>query len=160
MNRHLLALLLVLVMCVFCACGKSTNIPGVEPEPEDWGDAPVEDVKNHNTDAFGATTGDTDMSAVDIDAEDAQNSEIPSTSEATIPGATEETEATAVPLTDYEWYHSLSGEEQEAYMDSFESVAAFFDWYNAAKAEYDALHPEIEIDDNVIDLGDLVGGNG
>lgn len=60
-------------------------------------------------------------------------------------------------ITDYEAYHNMSGEEQKAFIDSFESIEAFFVWYNAAKAEYEAQNPGIDVGDGEIDLG---GGNG
>lgn len=66
-----------------------------------------------------------------------------------IPGATQE-------LTEYEKYNAMSGEEQMAFMQSM-GVEKFFAWYDKAKAEYEALHPDIEIGDGIIDAGDLVG---
>ena len=54
----------------------------------------------------------------------------------------------------------MSGAEQQEYMMSFSSIEAFFEWFNAAKAKYDAEHPSIEIGgDGSIDLGDIIGGN-
>lgn len=66
-----------------------------------------------------------------------------------IPGATQE-------LTEYEKYNAMSGEEQMAFMQSM-GIEKFFAWYDKAKAEYEAAHPEIEIGDGVIDAGQLVG---
>ena len=60
-------------------------------------------------------------------------------------------------LTDYERYNTMSGEEQMAFIESFGSIEAFVEWYNAAKAEYEAANPDIEIGDGIIDAGDLVG---
>lgn len=62
-------------------------------------------------------------------------------------------------LTEYEWYEALSPEEQVAYYETFESMEAFVKWYNAAKAEYDRLHPPIEGGDGEVDLGEITGGN-
>lgn len=65
-------------------------------------------------------------------------------------------------LTDYtyEEYTAMSGEEQQEFFNSFDSPADFFEWYNAAKAEYEASQEKIEIgDDGSIDLGDLINGN-
>ncbi len=60
----------------------------------------------------------------------------------------------------YEEYMAMSGAEQQEYMMSFSSIEAFFEWFNAAKAKYDAEHPSIEIGgDGSIDLGDIIGGN-
>ena len=60
----------------------------------------------------------------------------------------------------YEQYQDMSAGDQRAYMDSFSSIEAFFDWYNAAKEKYEAEHPAIEVGDEPIDLGQVVGGNG
>ena len=59
-------------------------------------------------------------------------------------------------VTAYEWYLSLSGPEQQAFFASFANPAEFFAWLNNAKAEYEALHPDVEIGDGNVDLG---GGN-
>ena len=56
-------------------------------------------------------------------------------------------------LTDFEKYHSMSGQEQQAFINSFESIEDFFTWYNAAKAEYEAQNPGINVGDGDIDLG-------
>ena len=57
--------------------------------------------------------------------------------------------------TAFERYEAMSADEQRAYMMSFENMEDFFDWYNKAKAEYDALHPDIEISDGKVDIGQL-----
>ena len=59
----------------------------------------------------------------------------------------------------YDKYMSMSAKEQSDYMNSFESVDAFFAWYNAAKAEHDAQNPDIEVGDGSFDLGELEGNN-
>lgn len=82
----------------------------------------------------------------------------------TTPPATdkeEEPDVTTPPTTDetvtsYEWYHAMSGAEQKAFIESFDSIEDFFAWYNRAKAEYEAQNPDIEVGDGNVDLG---GGN-
>ena len=60
----------------------------------------------------------------------------------------------------YEEYIAMSGEEQQAFLERFDSMALFFAWLNAAKAEYDENQNDIEIGgDGSIDLGEIVGGN-
>ena len=60
----------------------------------------------------------------------------------------------------YEKYSAMSGAEQQAYFNTFKDPAKFFEWYNAAKAEYEQNQNRIEIDGNgSIDLGDLIGKN-
>lgn len=54
----------------------------------------------------------------------------------------------------YERYVNMSGEEQAAYIQTFDSVPVFFDWLNTAKEAYETLHPDIEVgEDGSVDLG-------
>ena len=54
--------------------------------------------------------------------------------------------------TEYERYTAMSGEEQQAFVDSFGSMEAFFEWYNTAKEEYEASKKDVEISgDEIID---------
>ena len=55
----------------------------------------------------------------------------------------------------YEEYNALSGEEQEAYFNTFPSVESFFEWYNAAREEYEKNNTAIEIGDGTIDIGNF-----
>ena len=58
----------------------------------------------------------------------------------------------------YEKYSAMSGADQQAYFNTFKDPMAFFEWYNAAKAEYEASQDRIEIGaGGTIDLGDLIG---
>ena len=59
----------------------------------------------------------------------------------------------------YESYIAMSGEQQQAFIDQFASVAEFVNWYNAAKAEYDAAHPDIEIGGDTVIDGSQLGKN-
>ena len=62
--------------------------------------------------------------------------------------------------TEYEKYLAMSGDEQQAFFESFGDPAAFFAWLNNARAEYEALYPGIEIGEGEIDLNDyIVSGN-
>lgn len=58
--------------------------------------------------------------------------------------------------TAYEDYINMTGEQQLAFMQSFDSMEAFFAWLNAAKAEYEAQNPGTDVGDGNIDLS---GGN-
>ena len=53
-------------------------------------------------------------------------------------------------LSEYEKYLMMSGDEQAKYVESFESIDAFFDWYKAAKKEYESGNKNIEIGSNMI----------
>lgn len=59
--------------------------------------------------------------------------------------------------TEYERFHAMSPAEQQAFMESFESIDAFFAWYENAKAEHDAAKPPIDVGDGNIDLDDVIG---
>ena len=76
------------------------------------------------------------------------------TTETTVPNV-------SVPPADkmtYVAYNAMSADEQLAFINSFESIDAFFVWYNAAKEEYN--NNLIEIDGSTpIDLGEIVGSN-
>ena len=82
----------------------------------------------------------------------------PVVDDATIPNLPEGVTAPASDEVTYEIYQAMTGEEQMVFMDSFESMDAFFAWYNAAKEEYEAK--QIEIDGTApIDMSEIVGGN-
>ena len=58
----------------------------------------------------------------------------------------------------YVEYNALSGEDQEAYFNTFDNIEDFVAWYNAAKQEYESSVTQIEIgDDGAVDLEDLLG---
>lgn len=158
MNKRYVCLLLAALMLLTLAACKTEEaapaasttetVPGAIAIPEEFlnettATSPEETLAEENTEAT----------------EDTAETE---PEEETTAATEEATEAPtdAAKLTEFEWYNALSGEEQMAYMESFDSMAAFFDWYNAAKAEYEQLHPSIEIGNGEIDIGDLIGGNG
>ena len=113
---------------------------------EDFDDLAVEETQPHETES---------TEVKDPESEEDENrveSTVPSVpDEESVQDATESTTPAAAELTEYEKYHALSGAEQKAFVDSFASMEAFFEWYNAARAEYedqDAVIPE----DGVIKL--------
>lgn len=73
----------------------------------------------------------------------------------------ETTPSPAIPVGSltYTEFWDLTPEQQQAYQASFESLDAFFQWYNAAVEQHEAENPPIVIGpDGVVDL-DKVGGN-
>ena len=57
----------------------------------------------------------------------------------------------------YEEYNNMTVDEQKAHFESFEDMAAFFEWYNNAKAEHEVKNPAIEIGgDGTIDLNEIM----
>lgn len=183
MNRRIFTLLLAIAMILaFAACKKNDmpqqTVPGVVHTP-DVNDGDLEHTPKETTSAETETAAETEVSeeteATEETTEDTKATEAtepeatkpeetkPNT-ETTAPSTEPEEEVTvpSVPaeMTKFEWYNSLTGEEQMAFMQSFASVPDFFDWYNNAKAEHEELHPDIEIGDGVVDLGGILGGNG
>ena len=59
--------------------------------------------------------------------------------------------------TEYEKYMDMSGEEQQKVFESYENPQDFFEWYNAAKAEYDEQNQAIIVDGGSINLEDYIG---
>ena len=54
---------------------------------------------------------------------------------------------------DYATFKAMSAAEQRAFQESFSSLDAFFEWYNAAKEAYDKENPPIEVGgDGVVTL--------
>lgn len=131
-----------------------------ENKPTEGTTAPAGD-KNEETQGTTAGTTGKDESPETTTPPSTDKEEEP---DETTPPATdkeEEPDVTTPPTTDetvtsYEWYHAMSGAEQKAFIESFDSIEDFFAWYNSAKAEYEALHPDVEIGDGNVDLG---GGN-
>lgn len=69
------------------------------------------------------------------------------------PSATPEAEE----KTEYEKYIELSGAEQQKIFESYTNPQDFFDWYNAAKKEYDDKNQAIIVDGGSINLEDYIG---
>lgn len=69
------------------------------------------------------------------------------------PSATPEVEE----KTEYEKYIELSGAEQQKIFESYTNPQDFFDWYNAAKKEYDDKNQAIIVDGGSINLEDYIG---
>ena len=80
----------------------------------------------------------------------------PSEPAETQPAATEPVEVPEGEI-DYETFTAMTPTQQRVYMESFESLDAFFEWYNAAKEAYEQAHPPIDVGDGVIDMEDIIG---
>lgn len=61
--------------------------------------------------------------------------------------------------TEYEKYIDLSGAEQQKIFESYENPQDFFDWYNAAKKEYDDKNQAIIVGDGSINLEDYINNS-
>lgn len=175
MNKKIVILLMVVVLIsTLIGCGKKPEEPEtVATESTEIVETMVEETEVYVPGAAKnilseedfeevTTTEETQPSnAAATEATDPESKEEDKQAEATDPsspseeGIQETTEATTPvteELTEYEKYHAMSGAEQKAFTDSFGSMEAFFEWYNAARAEYEGKNAEIP-EDGVIELG-------
>lgn len=84
----------------------------------------------------------------------------PQPTQPTQPAPTETQPAPTEPQEmDYAAYHAMSPAQQQAYMESFESMEAFFVWYENAKQEYEAANPPIDVGNGSIDMNEILNGN-
>lgn len=90
-------------------------------------------------------------------AEEAEKETEPS--QPTEPENQETTPPASSTQSDYEIFQAMTPSEQQAYMESFESIDAFFDWYDQAKSEHEAANPSIDVGNGNIDLDEIIGGN-
>ena len=63
-------------------------------------------------------------------------------------------------VAEFEWFQNLSPSEQQKYMESFDSIDAFFTWYNAAREAYEKDNQVIEVDGGAIDIGAIIESKG
>lgn len=170
MNKKLMSFILVIVMLLsLCACkNKATEAESTTEAAKSEETVPAETI---------LVTEPTETLA-DIDRDDVVRETEPEVNKAIIITGEEETtneneeDSTegnevlmeTVPVeeigtvvaekTEYEKLMEMSGEEQQEFMESFESLDAFFAWLETAKAEYEAKNPGIEIGgDGIVVVG-------
>ena len=88
-----------------------------------------------------------------------QNTTAPTTEgeQATEP-TTPPSDDTAKLSAEYEAFCAMTGAEKKAYQNSFETIDAFFEWYDAAMEAYNKEHPPTEIgSDGTINMDGLTG---
>ena len=171
MNKKIIALLLAAVMLfVVTACAKNEAAPETT-EAEKYTDettVPTESIGGvvYNPDGNDGSIGDDGIMPTEDPENKPNETQSASESEDNATSATEPVKEETFPtkpveeMTEYEKYMNMSGEEQMAYYNTFESVDAFMEWFNAAKAEHDEKNAGIDIGDGIIDAEDLIGGNG
>ena len=177
MYKRMLVIMLVVSVMILSGCNKSSDVQDVRTEPHEESLSAVVDVEVEqrpegtveSTESVVATPTITEGSDNPAETTSQQVNEtdasepLPEGTVTTLPVETEpvqkETINTVPPTisgaSDYEWYNSLSGDAQMAFFQEFESIEDFVAWYNAAKDEYDRLHPPIEVGSGKIDLGEL-----
>ena len=167
MNKLLILLVALLVAVALCACGSSGDAtqPNADPtennvttQPNATGNAVTEPTSGTEVTDPEATTGDVENTQPDA-------TEPSATEEPTEPTATTTptepqvettepvaTEPTTQKVTYEDYYYKFTAEEQLAFINSFESIEAFFEWNTAAKEEYENNMKPINPDGS-IDLG-------
>lgn len=85
-------------------------------------------------------------------------SQVPTDSSGNTPAVTEApSELPAPGDMDFGTFKTMAPSRQRAYQESFESIDAFYDWYEAAQEAYDKEHTPIEIVDGIVDMSEFVG---
>ena len=173
MNARLLFAVLMTVLVLFMAACHSNEVSVAEPTEESMlpgivgVETPVENPYENGQQESAATdaTEPEQPSEAETTPEETVEEPTEPAMEPTEPSAeptegeeevTEPTESGNSGITSYEAYLNMTGDQQRAFMESFDSIEAFFVWLNAAKAEYEAQNPGADIGDGSIDLG---GGN-
>ena len=162
------AAVLALAM-LLTACGKKPETDTAPTLPDEQGGAMADSVFQENTPSAGT---DTQPAAP---TEDRQTTTAPTGEQTdptkptggetkptqpdkkpdpTTPGDSEQVDVDAV---DYAQFQNMTGAEQQAFAEAFETPDAFFKWLNEKKAAYEKENPSIEIDGSgVIDMEDLL----
>lgn len=147
MNRKMFILFVVLSLACLTSCGKN-KVKTTEAEMNSTTTV-LETTEAYEYGVGENPFGDAWEQTETVDADQATDS---NTNVLPTP-----TRPAGAPMTEYEKYQSMSAEEQMEYMNSFESVDAFFAWYNSAKEEYEAQIPVIEVGDGPIDMSEFFG---
>lgn len=130
------------------------NVPDAPADSvQDETNAPADPTQGEATEP--EATEDPVVTGPTLDMEDPENngsSDVPNLPENTGKPAPEKSGVT------YLDYHSMSADQQKAFINSFGSYDAFFEWHDAAKKAYeDSL---IELDGTTpVDMEDITGGN-
>lgn len=178
MNKkvRIIALLLVLLLA-FSACGKkdetpapvatpeSTLMPTAEPTevPGDVGTEDLDDLEPLEESPVPASSSAKPEVYAPVPTENEESSASTAQPEPSTPVIPEmedvpaqviepETVGHAPNSTEYENYLNMSGAEQVAFIESFDSPADFASWFNAAQADYEAVSNPIEVTTGVIDF--------
>lgn len=171
----------ILLMLLITACGNKSGtniettvatqvveeitIPVTTEEPDLFQDLDEYDIDVEMTDSYVDSTtesGETNLEMTEPSAEMQPVESIPvreteSDAEGEKQNSTQSVNSNAN-VIEYERYMAMSGAEQIAYMESFGSVEAFFEWLNKAKDEYEAANPIIPIEGDEINIKDGING--
>lgn len=178
MRKRYILLLALLTAAMLIGCGKEKDaketteavgavetteesIPGVEDSIFDQDFETTEATQAAQGDDAQQETEGSGLQEKDPDAEDDDDQDDDKDADKETTAPTESTNATEAPVDpasmDYAKFQAMSPAEQQAFVESFESIDAFFEWYNAAKEAYEAANPPIDIGSGNIDLDDIIG---
>ena len=124
------------------------SIPGVEDSIFDDETEPSQETEPEATEPDTTEPEETDPEGSAGTEGSEPTEEAPSTEPSQPSGETE---------TEYQRFQNMSAADQQSFMDTFDSIEAFFEWYNNAKAEHEAANPPIDVGDGNIDIGDIMG---
>lgn len=150
MNKYMFTIAVIIAILVtFTACGCQKAEPETAPTTES-------ETTVANTTAATETTAAPETESTEDEVVLGMDEEAAATEETldyeNMPVVTVPEEPAVQGTTEYERYNAMSGTEQQAFVATFDSVEAFFEWYNAAKEEYEASRGDIEISgDEIID---------
>lgn len=166
MTKRAIALLMLVLVIGMVGCGKKkspeavpTTAP-VTPEaaaPATMAPTPTPTVEPTEEPIPGVE--DSIFDQLPPEKEEVQKPDGGEVPDETLPPESEQPAAPDYTLTEYEKYQQLSPTEQKAYMDSFGSIDAFFDWYNTVKEAHEAQKPPISVGDGSIDMSEIAGTN-
>lgn len=152
--------------------GTDATVASGEADPSDSAADPTQGT---DPDGESKPAEDVDMPSEPLTATEATEETDPTVPAQSITGSSEPAESTAVtteppaditgPTTDitepptepacitYEEYMQMDAYQKQAYYETFPDMSSFFEWYNAAKSEYDKAHPPIDAGNGPIDIG-------
>ncbi len=168
-RQYLLIMIILTLAALLSACG-ARNVMEESESAEQSKDEEVIATEEHDAAPPSADLGPvavlTEEEIKEFESEtQTQNEVSPQNTATPFPSSSEESsEDQIVDLkiptpngsTEYEKYQAMSGAEQQAFFESFDDPAAFFEWLNAARDEYNALYPAVEIGNGEIDLNDYI----
>ena len=174
MNKEKCRILLALTV-ILCLLGCRENNPLITTDATTTVSTTetslVQDTSGYGEETYGVEDEDDQETEPTI-----QDKEEDKTEETTAPTIGSEQEGTTAPTVGseqegttaptqpegsasaYKAYMDMSADEQAAFIASFDSIDAFMDWFNKAKAEYDSTEGSIDIGSGSIDLEDILGG--
>lgn len=180
MNKRILIIALIALLLLTTGCRKAevttteppvaattepseTLMPGVGIVEngvvmEEEADEPTEPAETEPAETEPESGKETTPKATEPEKE-TDPTENPGDGETTPPAETKPSGGSATVSSAYTDYMNMSAAQQQAFIESFESLDAFMAWFNQAKAEHNANDNSIEVGSGTIDLEQITGGN-